>query len=153
MTANILNVKQSNDDRISVSVQGAISDKVTLDATAIPPKKIVVLDVSGVIRINSYGVRTWCVFLSDLCDKSKSVHLEGVPPVFVQQANMIRSFFASATIDSFFTPWCCPECESEENILHRVNDTIPETTPCRECKADMEFDDIRDAYLSFAQRK
>src|SRR5690606_9551539 len=97
----------------------------------------------------SFGVRTWVTFFAALCERSTEVRVTRLPPVLVRQAGMVSSFLGDARVESFFSPWCCLECDAESLQLHAIDAQVPDVYRCPECGADMEFAGLRDSYLSF----
>jgi anti-anti-sigma regulatory factor len=70
---------------------------------------VVVMDLSGVTRINSYGVREWMSFTRAL-PAGVTLVLEGCPVAFVNQLNTIANFAGPAVIRSVFVPHVCAKC-------------------------------------------
>jgi hypothetical protein len=109
------------------------------------------LELSGISRINSCGVREWVNFMRSLPPECE-VELDRCPPSVVAQLNMISNFAGSARILSVQAPYVCEACGNEENVLLTVTPGVsPEigARRCRSCGGEMEFDDIQDSYFAF----
>lgn len=130
-------------------LRGMISEIVELDASKAPPGRPVVMDVGEIKNMNSLGIRNWVRFLDALCDKAPQVVIRRLSPMLVFQASMISTFLSRARVESFLSPWCCVECEHTVELLHRLEEDIPQSIPCPKCKSSMEFDSDFDSYQTF----
>ncbi len=119
--------------------------------------EVVVLDLSEVDRINSYGVRDWVNWLGDIESAGRRLVMMRCSPAIVGQANMVTNFCARAVIMSFFAPYFCPSCEQPVNKLLNVEqflDGAAIKAPdylCDVCGAALEFDDFEESYFAFLQ--
>lgn len=139
-------------DRVSaleVTISGIISELAKMDPGQIDGGRAVIIDGGGVLSINSFGVRSWVNYLEAVCDKASSVVIRRMSPALVSQASMISNFLAGATVESFFTPYCCVECGHEPLQLQQLNDQIPDEGTCPECNGVTEFDELKESYLAF----
>src|SRR5690348_15774561 len=69
-----------------------------------------ILDLSGVTRINSSGVREWVRFVQSI-KPTAHVELLDCPVHFIEQVNMLNNFIGPTTITSLSVPYVCPSCE------------------------------------------
>lgn len=108
------------------------------------------LDVGGVERINSCGVREWVNFMRAL-DSVDSIELRNCPPSFVGQLNMISNFGGASTIRSVQAPYLCDKCGHDEYVVVKVEGVPPsvDSRPCPKCGTEMAFDDLEDSYFAF----
>jgi hypothetical protein len=136
---------------VEVRLAGVISERSQLHTGRSVSGRRVVVDVGAVKNINSFGVRTWVNFLHDLCAHATEVTIQRMPPVLVNQAGMVANFLGRARVESFFSPWCCVECDHEQLELHPIDAELPAVYRCPECDGEMEFDGLRDTYLSFRE--
>jgi hypothetical protein len=134
---------------VEITLSGVISERSEMSVSKVPPDRRVIIDAGGVLNINSFGVRTWVNFVAGVVKQAPGVTVRRLPPVLVTQASMIANFLAGVRVESFFSPWCCIECDHEALQLHQVNDVLPDTVSCSECGGEMEFDGIRESYLAF----
>jgi len=114
----------------------------------------VVIDLGGVERINSCGVRDWVNWLNGVEAKSSSVVLVECSPAIVAQINLVNNFTGNGIVKSFYVPYFCPECDEEKVLLVESADMGPpphEPPVCRcdECDLVMDFDDMPDSYFAF----
>ncbi len=134
----------------TVTVAGVIDETADLaplqDATG-----PLVLDLGGVSRINSVGVREWIRAMQRIPD-DVPVTWERVSTALVTQLNMIANFNGHARIASFFAPYYCEACDEESRALLTVDalsgkPEAPART-CADCEGPLVFDDIEEDYLS-----
>lgn len=144
-----LRAKLSGEITEDFDVAPLLAAKMTMDCDG------VILDLSGVRRVNSLGVREWIRFLDALRKRvgERRVVLERCSVAIVQQLNMIATFRGTAEVRSIFAPYRCPSCHDDRELLVDVSDPravdVPPTIPCEGCGARMEFDDLLDVYISF----
>ncbi len=121
----------------------------------IPPD--VVLDLSGVRRINSCGVRGWLSFVKALNESGKRFTLERCSVPVVLQLNMISVFRGGAHIHSVFAPYYCANCQQEFQRLITADESALEQLqspyPCPQCGSPLEFDDLPEHFLAFLQHR
>jgi hypothetical protein len=111
------------------------------------------LDVGGVGRINSCGVREWINFIRAM-PTSSALEIENFTPALVSQLNMINNFVGSAKVLSVHAPYVCPSCGREESVVVDVSAggaVSLGAVSCPSCKEQMEFDDLEDSYFAFLQ--
>src|SRR6185503_2403667 len=66
------------------------------------------IDLGGVRRVNSLGVRRWIEFVRAL--QGKTVSLTRCSPAVVELLNSIHEFKGHATIQSILLPYSCEQC-------------------------------------------
>jgi hypothetical protein len=123
-------------------------------AKSIAPGAKVTLDVGGVRRINSLGVRAWVDFMKAL--PGRNVHFVRCSPAFVDQLNTVSDFRSGAHIDSFVAPYVC---ERSGKVFYEElkigTDVKPGDfsalgpRPCTVCPDPLVFDDMPERYLHF----
>jgi hypothetical protein len=109
------------------------------------------LELSGITRLTSCGVREWMNFIRPLTDRAE-VELRCCSPVIVAELNVFHNFKGNARIISIEAPFLCPSCDHEWMMLLEVTtNSIPKLEPvvCSTCGGKMEFDDLYDNYFSF----
>lgn len=118
----------------------------------LPPGRGLVLDLAGVRRINSIGVRDWVAFMRTLV--GRAVAFRRCSSTVISQLNMIHGFRGHAHIESFMAPYVCDACGHEREYLldahglHGAGRAVP-ALACPACRSPMCFDDIPDRYLAF----
>jgi len=119
----------------------------------------VVLDLAGINRINSAGVREWVNFIRDADPRTDHLLLINCSPAIVMQMNMIANFRGNAEVASFFAPLVCPACDREQDemieatpeMVRGLPDHFPDFT-CAKCQTVLELDDIPERYFAFLKR-
>lgn len=141
----------TDDDGVRVvRVHGAITEAsdFTVALASCPARAVV--DLAGVDRVNSYGVREWIRFLKALAQAGVDVTLEGVSVPMVRQMNMIPQVRAGARVGAVHAPYYCPACDDERAVrLDARTRSAPPAPPCPTCGAAMDFDDVEDGYFAF----
>jgi hypothetical protein len=118
------------------------------------PGDSLVLDLQGVIRINSLGIRGWIPLITQLTAVRRVV-VEGLSYPFVIQANNVYNLLASARVASCMAPYFCRTCEANRMVLVMGSEVHPNMIPvkiCHECGTPMEFDELEN-YFSFLRRR
>ncbi|MSP73665.1 MAG: anti-sigma factor antagonist [Myxococcales bacterium] len=150
------------EDVTLLKLSGVIDEDNTLAASA---RKIdgttVVVDLGGVERINSCGVRDWVNWLNDLEAKGKTVVLARCSPCIVNQMNLVHNFAGRAVVKSFFAPYFCGRCDREQLRLVQVDQFTSASPPvapqvrgeaCQRVPCELTFDDIEESYFAFLPR-
>ena len=144
-------------EQVRVKVTGTIDEHFNLAGhlPVICAAKRVVIDTGGVKRVNSAGVRTWIMFLSQLPPGVELV-FEKLPVVLVEQANMVLNFLGHGRVTSFMAPYFCYDCQ--ENTTPLIPDgkvefdwanPHPPTINCATCSGALSFDDDEEGYFEF----
>jgi len=142
-----------------VSLHGVIdesSDLAPLAALGLraSPRPIQI-DMRGVRRINSFGVRVWLDTIRQIPVTAPLSFVRCPPPV-VDQCNMVAGFLGHGRLESFYAPMLCVECDEQLDQLFeteacRANGGKLPATPCPRCGRSMEVDDLEDQYLLFVR--
>ena len=134
-----------------VVVSGEITEETDFGPILEVEGGVVRVDLAGVSRINSCGVREWLNFVTALKSSGRKLILERCAPVIVTQLNTIYNFTGGGTVRSVLGPYYCPECDQEENHLVELGTAaaMPQVLTCPKCGGDMEFEELHDAYLGF----
>ena len=121
--------------------------------------KTVVIDVSAITRMTSFGVRQWLKAMDALPKGITDLYLLGCPTFFVDQLNMVLNFGGASRILTVVAPYTCPSCgvESGETIdvlAERANlakGGLPEKE-CARCSGKLEFDETPESYFAFVSK-
>jgi hypothetical protein len=97
------------------------------------------IDLSGLTRINSIGVREWMDFTTSFA--GKNLRLVRCAPVFVDQLNAIANFAGGAQVVSVMSAFEC-ENDGEVRLLEVSTDAarrgeLPTAPACPRCKGTM----------------
>lgn len=116
------------------------------------------INLKGIARINSCGVRDWVNAAKPLSEKY-TISYENCSRAIVEQLNMIVNFLNSGKIVSFNAPYYCDSCDEEFDMLVVIDDHFkdeeeleePEAPDfdCPKCGKAMEFNEDEEKYLSF----
>ena len=154
--ANAVVKKERRGDVTLVTVTGRLTEAFKGDALGRELKGTVAIDLAGVERITSFGVREWLSMLGAMQDVRRLFFLRCSEPI-VNQLGMIRKFCGSAQIVSFFAPYLCGSCgESFERELDCERDAEgiqagrAEDVTCPACGSMGKFDDDARSYFAFA---
>ncbi|MDB4961821.1 MAG: masK16 [Myxococcales bacterium] len=121
--------------------------------------KALVINVAGMTRMTSFGVRQWLKGMDSLPKTISDLYLIGCPTFFVDQLNMVLNFAGTSKILTVVAPYTCPSCgaESGETIDVRADRAslakggLPEKE-CRRCGGKLEFDETPESYFSFVNK-
>lgn len=113
----------------------------------------ILVDVEGVPRITSYGVREWS--LGFRAGTTAPVYFVGVRPALVAQFNSVRQFGSAGFIVSLYCPYVCDACGKDFEILTDVRkhgdqlraSQAPAAT-CPACGKAASFDDVEQSYFA-----
>src|ERR1700733_6285485 len=141
-------------DAALVSVSGLVDERF-LGFGDIGPMKTCVINVSGMTRMTSFGVRQWLKAMDALPKSISDLYLLGCPTFFVDQLNMVLNFGGASKILTVGAPYPCPSCggESGETIdvpAERANlakGGLPEKE-CARCGGRLEFDETPESYFA-----
>jgi hypothetical protein len=128
----------TNGDRITLV--GRIDENADLGAlaAAVPPEGAT-LDLGGLTRINSIGVREWMDFVAGLAPRK--IRLERCAPVFVEQLNAIANFTGGAELASVLASFECENDGEVTNLEVTLEDArkqnLPAPPTCKQCGATM----------------
>jgi hypothetical protein len=118
---------------------------------ALSGAKSIEMDLRGVRRLNSCGIREWIGFIREL-STTRAVSLVRCSPAIVNQLNTLRNFTGQAEVRSIVIPFLCASCGHEESsIADAVPGVVPEIEDriCPVCGRALEFDDLPKAYFQF----
>jgi len=115
-----------------------------------------VLDLGGVKKISSFGIREWIDFVGTASKQVRSMILIECSPKVIDQLNMVANFAGGGRVFSFYTPFRCDYCDSEHRVLLQVDkdhETIKSMKlaerPCPSCKEGMYFDEDGATFFSY----
>ncbi|HEX8114324.1 MAG TPA: hypothetical protein VF516_41625, partial [Kofleriaceae bacterium] len=142
-------------DATLVSISGLVDERF-MGFGDIGAARTVVLDVSGMTRMTSFGVRQWLKAMDALPKSITDLYLLGCPTFFVDQLNMVLNFGGPAKILTVVAPHTCPSCGVESGELidvlvdraNLVKGGLPEKE-CARCGGKLEFDETPEAYFAF----
>jgi eukaryotic-like serine/threonine-protein kinase len=143
-------------DGTALSLRGFIDEHACF-ADLIPMLRYpLTIDLGGVERINSLGVRAWIDFITPL-SAGGTVWLKRCPDVLVQQFSCVSSMLGQARVRSVLAPYLCSVCDavdSQEVVIDEDFDPArpsraPASKTCPECTGVSHFDEVTDSYFLF----
>lgn len=114
----------------------------------------IVIDLAGVERITSSGVRGWMAARPEL-EHARAVWLSRVPPCVVSQLNAVAGFAGRCGVISLFLPFVCAACGNEQHELLDLRQSLdsertgPGPVPCPKCGGTASLDEEPADYLAF----
>ncbi len=116
----------------------------------------VVINVAGMTRMTSFGVRQWLKAMSSLPKSVADIYLLACPTFFVDQLNMVLNFGGAGKVLTVIAPYTCPACGVESGELVDVlaersnlsRGTLPDKE-CSRCGGKLEFDETVESYFAF----
>jgi anti-anti-sigma regulatory factor len=118
--------------------------------------EVLVLDLGGVKKISSFGIREWVDFVGAAGKQVRALILIECAPKVVDQLNMVANFTGGGRVYSFYAPFRCDYCDSEHRALLQIDrdhEAIKAMKladrPCPSCGEGMYFDEDGATYLSY----
>lgn len=138
-----------------VTLSGVIDENADLALITTLGGRPARFNMRAVRRINSYGVRSWIDAIRKISRDTPVTFVQCPPPV-IDQCNMVSGFLGHGSVESFYAPMTCPECDEQIDQLFeteacRVNGGKLPLTPCPRCSRPMEVDDLEEQYLLFVR--
>ena len=122
--------------------------------------RYVILDVGGVERISSFGIRQWVDFIGAITPRMAGIYYVECSPKVVDQFNMVANFGGSGFIVSFYAPYRCDTCDQERRLLFRTDEDTPlwkagQAPPsmCPTCGNAEDFDEDPAAYFTYVAQQ
>lgn len=142
-----------------ISVSGLVDERFAGFGKLAQNITTVVVDVSQMSRLTSFGVRQWIKANEALAITIPRVFLLGCPTFFVDQLNMVLNFGGNAQVLTVVAPYTCLSCGLESGELIDVlanraalaKGGVPEQ-PCSRCGDKLEFDETPESYFSFVAK-
>ncbi|MCX5742530.1 MAG: hypothetical protein NT062_08545 [Proteobacteria bacterium] len=116
-----------------------------------------VLDLGGVKKISSFGIREWVDFMAAATKAAtRATILVECAPKVVDQLNMVANFAGAARVFSCYAPFRCDYCDSEHRVLLQIDRDLEAIRsmklaerPCPSCHEGMYFDDDGATFFSY----
>jgi len=143
-------------DAALVNVTGLVDENFAGFGTFSATTKTAVINVTGMTRMTSFGVRQWLKGMDALPKTISDIYLLGCPTFFVDQLNMVLNFGGVGQVLSAYAPYTCPSCGVEAGELIDVlaeraalaKGAVP-AKECQRCGGTLEFDETPESYFSF----
>ncbi len=151
--------------RLNLLFTGAITEDVNLSKVVTSLKDLcpeeartLAIDVEGVTRINSCGIREWILFLERLQPLGREVRFSILGEVFAELAGFTPAVLGRVccAIERVVVPYLCDGCGSRVTSALLVEDLVRaaevptiEPLPCPQCKKPMHADILENEYFEF----
>ncbi|MCM8796789.1 MAG: hypothetical protein NC923_02780 [Candidatus Omnitrophica bacterium] len=154
--SDMLNVtKEELEDVLILSFKGIMDENSNLGRIFDTDKSVIRINLKGIKRINSCGVREWVNAIRTI-PENKKVEFIDCSPAIIKQFNMISNFGGPGKVISFLAPYFCSRCnkiwdetiEIGQHLEELVNFKAPQLK-CPQCKDDLKFDDLEEKYFQF----
>ncbi|MBU1533670.1 hypothetical protein KKF84_00025, partial [Myxococcota bacterium] len=154
---NRLDVRKVVEDKImALQLNGIIDESFNGKQLAEGLKETLIVDLSGVRRISSFGIREWMEFLHIAESKCESIFYIQCPSRIIDQFNMVANFGGKGQVVSFYAPYHCDFCEEDHSVLIDVADqfdnikesTLPDRA-CATCSESEYLDEDAETFLSY----
>ncbi|MBI3180584.1 MAG: protein kinase [Myxococcales bacterium] len=136
-----------------VKLSGDIDERFDRKQLAVGPLGVLVLDLDGVNRITSYGVRNWLEVVGGL--SADYYCFSRCRPQIMAQFNTVSGFAGRGELISFYLPYQCGKCGRQVELLFDARFDVPPAepppVPCPSCGAMAEFDDDPSVYFEYAK--
>jgi serine/threonine protein kinase len=141
-----------------ITITGPIDEKFT-GFGDISDSQVAVIDVTGIERVTSFGVRQWLAAMNALPKSLTDVYLLGCQTCIVDQLNMVLNFGGPAKVLSIVAPYVCPQCHNESalpiDVLAERSNLLRGEIPhrkCTRCEAALELDESPDSFFTFVAK-
>jgi anti-anti-sigma regulatory factor len=134
-------------------LKGEINEDLLIEDLITHKSELIKINFEDVEMINSCGVREWIKFVEAVSNTGSKVQYFNCPQIVVQQVNMVTGFVPNnGTVETFYAPYFCDECENEDKALLKSGELTGRTAPeitCTKCGEVSEIDAMEDIYLNF----
>jgi anti-anti-sigma regulatory factor len=151
--------KEAQGESTLITILGEIDATSILKGLFDAPTRRIAVDLSGVRRINSCGIREWMKAVEAIPPGIEVEFIRCSRPM-VKQFNQVANFGGPGRVVSFYAPYYCQACDLEENVLlsvpQHVDDLVSCHAPefrCENCGGLLAFDDLEERYFSFVARQ
>lgn len=155
----VASVEQRRSGAQVIKLAGSLDERAALGAAITAPLSgKMLINLSGVNRINSIGAREWINWLTTLERAGTELALVYCSPAVVAQLNRIKDFAGKSIVKSFQAPYHCASCDVEKLHVVYVADlgeppfTAPQCT-CEGCGSAMTFTEDAQAYFGFLEQQ
>ena len=140
-----------------VHLIGDINESSRLEQALVGvPSGTLVIDMGGVRRISSAGVRAWIDFVRAAAGRGDTLVYDRVPSPIVHQFHLVADFGGAFRVRSVMAPYFCSACDILREIQVTLDDpgfaSLDRTIVCDSCGGPMDFDDVPEYYASLPRR-
>ena len=156
-----MQIEQIKGERsLTLKLQGAIDENADYSEISFDGIEKVIFDFEKLVRLNSTGIQKWIKFFQSI-PTDMNIVLQNCSIPVVNQLNIFPNFISAEnlTIESFYGPYYCEECDDTYSILLNNPSDFPDqdnySAPAKLCpkdNSDLEFDEIEKKYFLFLKR-
>ncbi len=144
---------QKESGLVCLQLSGIIDERFNAAQILSEVAPVTILELSGIRRITSFGVRQWTEVMKTLPSSVKHLYLLRCPPVFIDQLSMVLNFGGRSQVISAYASYACDKCGEESlSLLDFLADhnqiasgQLPEVS-CPKCKVPMQLVDDPQTY-------
>lgn len=162
MSTPFTHEKTVDGDVTYITLKGSLDEDAAIADAFKGVTQRVVVDLMGVQRITSGGVREWISAVNGLPDGAE-LSFTRCSVQSIEYANTVSNFVSSGRVESFLAPYYSERENKEYTLLIDVEKYFPVGSPlvapdfrgAENVPDDMEFDDDEEEYFLFleAQRR
>lgn len=122
--------------------------------------RFLILDLGGVERISSFGIRQWIDFVGAMSGRLAGLYFVECAPKIIDQFNMVANFGGPGHIVSFYAPYRCDSCDHDRRRLFRTDEETPlwragqaPSFPCQICGSPEYFDEDPATYFFYVAQQ
>jgi len=149
--------KEAIADAVLMRLSGVIDE--TFRGFDAPRVSTLIMDLGGLTRMTSYGVRQWMRSRDQLPETIQNLYYVSCPPFIVDQFNMVLGFGGNGKVVTAMAPFACTSCGSEVKALVdiiREHDNLVAgrvgDRACPSCGGKMQLEEMVDTYFSFIKQ-
>jgi len=148
-------VEQQDEETSLVKLTGFLDEENKLKRLVEKiPAGTAIIDLAGVERINSLGIRDWVNWMAALEANGTRPVLVSCSPAIVAQINLVKNFTRHGAVKSFQVPYHCRECDEDKVIVVETSEMSSPTAPppsvrCDSCEHEMDVDEMPESYFAF----
>ena len=138
----------SRGDVLCLRLAGVIDERFEPSAVFHDLPSFVLIDLAGIKRITSFGVRQWSDAMKAVPTSVLHLYVLRAPACFVDQLNMVLNFGGRLEVVSATALYFCERCQEERAVAIDVLDEhallasgAAPTTPCPTCGTPMALED------------
>lgn len=152
--------KSKIDDLEIYQLSGSINEDVRFSELIESPEAggSLGFDCRDVSRINSMGIKMWCVYFRELRQKGVNLRFHNCSPAIVEQCSYVAHFINIGELHSICLRFFCSKCILESLVVESTLSLIESkfklpTITCELCSSAMAFDESPEEYFSFIQQE
>ncbi len=151
-----MRIKETKHDKtLTVELSGDLdetTDKAFAKLTLPPGVQTTTLNLTGLRKINSIGVRQFIAVLDRLSAKTALV-LINCPATYVDYCNLLTTTLHTELVESFEIPFACGDCQFESRPTFEramvAGTKAPQAMACLKCGGESRPTVDLDRYLEF----